>query len=77
MMSADKDSNYGYLSKKCPECLTYISLDASVCPSCHSRVGKVTKTGLAKRPTDWNSYLMLIIAVAAFCFYIWWAFLAD
>nr|CBX27409.1 unknown protein [uncultured Desulfobacterium sp.] len=57
--------------------MTYISLDASVCPSCHSRVGKVTKTGLAKRPTDWNSYLMLIIAVAAFCFYIWWAFLAD
>ncbi|MBA3034986.1 MAG: hypothetical protein FP814_00675 [Desulfobacterium sp.] len=76
-MSADKDNDYGYLSKKCPECLTYISLDEVVCPSCNIRVGKITKTGMAKRPTDWNSYFMFIIAVAAFSFYIWWVFISD
>lgn len=76
-MSADKDDNYGYLSKKCPECLTYIPLDAVVCPSCNTPVGKVARTGMARRITNWNSYIMLIIAVAAFSFYIWWAFISD
>lgn len=76
-MIADKDRNFGHLTKKCPDCLTYIPLAADVCPSCNKRVGKVTKTGMAKRLTDWNSYIVLIIAVAAFSFYIWLVFLRD
>lgn len=76
-MNTGRDDNFGYLSKKCPECLTYIPLAADICPSCKQRVGKVTRTGMAKRPVNWNSYFMLILAVAAFSFYIWWAFVKD
>jgi transposase-like protein len=76
-MSADKDGKSSNSSKKCPECLTYIPVNVYVCPSCKKRVGKVTGTGMAKKVTDWKAYIMLILAVAAFIFYIWWAFLRE
>lgn len=76
-MSAEKEDTYGYLSKKCPECLTYIPLNAEICPECKKRVGKVTMSGMAGRPTNWISYVLLIIAVAAFALYIWWAFIRE
>jgi RNA polymerase subunit RPABC4/transcription elongation factor Spt4 len=61
-------------SKKCPECMTYIPVDAKICPMCKKRVGKVKESGMAKKAVDWKSYIMLVISWGAFFFYMWWAF---
>lgn len=76
-MNDDENSKGSQLSKKCPECMTYIPVNANVCPLCKKRVGKVTETGMARKATDWKSYIMLIISVAALAGYIWWAFLKE
>ena len=63
------------ITKRCPECFTNLPVDADRCTSCNQKVGKVTDSGLAERPTDWMSYIMAIIAVGAFCYFMWWLFL--
>jgi hypothetical protein len=73
-MSNDMKKDDTYSSKKCPECLTYIPVKAEVCPSCKRRVGKITDTGMARKAFDWKAYLGFVLALAAFVFYIWWAF---
>jgi len=57
--------------------MTYIPVDANVCPVCKKRVGKNTESGMARKATDWKSYIMLIISWAALAVYIWWAFLKE
>jgi len=74
-MSTEDEINYESLSKKCPECMTYIPVDSDVCPMCKKRVGKATESGMAKKAINWMSYIMLIISWTAFGLYIWWAFL--
>lgn len=71
------DETYPSKSKKCPECLTHIPVEAVVCPSCKQRVGKRTDSGIAKKAINWKSYIMLIISWAAFIFYMWWAFFRE
>lgn len=66
-----------YSMKRCPECFYELPLNAKECLSCHSRVGPVGSDGLAKRPTDWLSYLLCAAAWAALGLYIWWAFLRS
>ena len=63
-----------YSTKKCPECYTYVPLRTDQCPSCKSRLGGVEKHGMAKRPTDWKSYIVAFIAWLTLGVYIWWAF---
>ena len=64
-----------HATKRCPECFEYVPLFAKKCPACNTRLGPVQPHGLAKRETDWLSYLVAIIAIIGFSFYIWWAFL--
>ena len=61
-------------SKKCPECLTYLAPDAKECFSCGARVKGADKTGIAKRPFNWKSYLFSLLSAAALGLYLWWAF---
>ncbi len=67
----------GYISKRCPECMEYMPLNANACPACKLAVGKVTKHGMATRKTDWKAYLKAIIAWGIFFFFIWWAFIKE
>lgn len=69
-----KPSGPGYASKKCPECYTYIPLNAEVCPSCKTRIGKIGKHGMAERVTNWKAYIICILAWLVFFIYIKWAF---
>lgn len=63
-----------HVTKKCPECYTYIPLDATTCPSCKAKVGIVDKHGMATKGTDWVSYLICILAWLTLAVYIWFAF---
>ena len=64
-------------TKKCPECMEYMPLDAGLCPSCKLPVGKINKHGMASRKTDWKAYATAIAAWGFFFFYIWWAFIRE
>ncbi len=66
--------HYCYSTKKCPECLTNLPLNAEKCTSCGKKVGEVEKTGFAKRPVNWTSYIISFLAWVALCLYILWAF---
>lgn len=57
--------------------MTYIPVDAKVCLVCKKRVGKITESGMARKAFDWKAYLGFVLALAAFVFYIWWAFLRE
>ncbi len=63
------------ISKKCPECYHYLSLEAQVCPTCGARVGKVDRFGMARLATNWKSYLVCILAWVGLGLYVRWAFL--
>ena len=75
--SMDSGNTAGYVSKKCPECMEYMSLNVDVCPSCKLPVGKINKNGMAARKTDWKAYSAAIGAWTFFFFYIWWAFIRE
>ena len=75
--SIDSGNPTGYISKKCPECMEYMSLNAGVCPSCKTPVGKINKNGMASRKTDWKAYATAIAAWIVFIVYIWWAFIRE
>jgi hypothetical protein len=65
------------LSKRCPECFVNLPLDAKVCFSCHTHVGKPDKYGKAKKKPDWISYILCIVSWAVFILYIQWAFFSK
>lgn len=65
------------LTKRCPECFVNLPLDAKVCFSCHTRVGKADKYGKAKKRPNWISYILCIVSWAVFILYIQWAFLSK
>lgn len=69
-----KDTERRYSSKKCPECYEYVSLEATVCPSCKTRLGKVQEHGMAERLTNWKAYIICIILWLALAVYLKWAF---
>ncbi|MFZ2042002.1 MAG: heme exporter protein CcmD [Desulfobacterales bacterium] len=63
--------------KKCPECLTELPLEATVCVACRRKVGEVTAYGHAKKPFDWMAYGICLLAWAILGIYVWWAFLKQ
>ena len=69
-----KTTEASHVTKKCPSCYTYISLDAEICPSCKAKVGMVDKHGMASKRVDWGSYVICIVAWIGFCIYAWFAF---
>ena len=66
-----------FVTKKCPECYTYLPLHTKKCPSCNTKIGDVDKLGFATRPFDWAGYLIAIISILGLCFFVWFAFLRD
>jgi len=63
-------------TKKCPECLTSLKIDAVRCDWCKSKVGDVdSKSGLAKKPIDWWSYNVCLVSFIVLGLYIWWVFI--
>ena len=67
----------GHLTKKCPECYTYMPLDARVCPGCNKKIGEVDPLGFAKKPFDWRGYLAAAICIAGFIVFLWWGFFRE
>jgi hypothetical protein len=63
-----------HVTKKCPQCYTYIPLNALQCPSCKTKVGKVDKHGMATKRVDWGSYVICILAWLTLAIYVWFAF---
>jgi len=63
-----------HITKKCPQCYTYIPLKAEICPSCKTRVGKVDRHGMATKRIEWTSYLICFLAWLAFGLYVFFAF---
>jgi len=57
--------------KKCYECFEHLALDAVECSACKSRVGPVDRNGIAKKPTDWVSYVVFLVAFTALAFFVW------
>jgi ribosomal protein L40E len=82
-MGGPKDSTHrsksasDHTTKKCPNCYAYLPLSARICTSCHARVGDVDKLGFAQKPIDWRAYLLAAVTMAAFAFFIWWAFFRE
>jgi ribosomal protein L40E len=65
------------LVKRCPECGVNLPLDARRCFSCHTRIGRADKHGMARKSINWVSYLVCIVSWAILIFYIKWAFLSP
>jgi len=63
------------LVKRCPECFINLPLDAKVCFSCRTRVGRVDKFGKARKAPNWISYIICIVSWAILIAYINWVFL--
>lgn len=62
-------------TKKCPECLTSLKIDAVKCDWCGRKVGEIdSKSGLAKKPIDWWAYIVCLVSFTALGLYIWLVF---
>ena len=77
MASKSKSQPIPHITKKCPECLSYIPLNAEVCDMCNHKVGEVLHYGMAKKRIDWKSYIICFLSWLAFGLYIWWAFFRE
>lgn len=66
-----------HLTKKCPQCYTYLALHARVCTACRAKVGEVDKLGFAEKPIDWLGYLLAAVTIAGFVIFMWWAFFRE
>lgn len=73
---SDKDQ-IEYTTKKCPDCYEHLSLSATECHVCKTKVGKVDKLGFAEKPADWQGYLIAFVAIVAFVAFVWWAFFLE
>jgi hypothetical protein len=64
-------------TKKCHECFVYLPSNATVCDSCKTKVGPADERGIAKKPTDWKSYLIAVLGIVAFGVFLWWILFKD
>lgn len=71
MASNNKKTPKKFTTKKCYECFTHVPLDAEVCPSCKSKLGKVNNIGLAEKPTNWMSYIVCLAVWIALAVFLW------
>lgn len=75
--AGDKNKPKTFTTKKCPNCLTYLPLEAKICTSCNIKVGEIGKNQMAKRPVNWMSYIICFFAWMAFGLYLLWLFTKD
>ena len=77
MPAEDIAGSQRYVTKKCPECFTHLSLNTNKCPSCNTKLGQVDKLGFASRPFDWSGYLIAFVSIVGLCLFVWWGFFKD
>ncbi|NNG01448.1 MAG: hypothetical protein HKM93_18820 [Desulfobacteraceae bacterium] len=77
MAKSSSDTAKRFISKKCPNCFTYMPLKAKECTACHAKLGDVDRFGMASKPTNWHGYFVAIAAWLVFMLYVWWAFLKE
>ena len=75
--SYSKEKTQVHMTKKCPYCYAYLSLQSTRCPACDKRVGEVDKLGFASKPFDLTGYLVAIGAIIALCIFMWWGFFRE
>ena len=75
--SYSRPGSSGFVSKKCPECFTYLPLNTKKCPECNTKLGEVNKLGFATRPFDWSGYLIAILSIIGVVVFVWWGFFKD
>jgi hypothetical protein len=63
-----------YQTKKCPECYSYLEVEANACDVCNTRVKKTYSGGLAKRAINWISYAHCFLAWVCLGIFVWWGF---
>ena len=80
MVKNNEDLHSGHRdkTKKCPDCLTSLNIDAVRCEWCGSKVGEAdSKSGLAKKPIDWWAYIICMASFIALGLYIWLVFIKE
>ncbi len=65
------------MTKKCPYCFTYLSLQATRCTACDKRIDEVDKLGFASKPFDWFGYAIAIVSIIVFIVFMWWGFFRE
>jgi hypothetical protein len=66
-----------HMTKKCPECYTYLPLDADKCSACGKRIGPIDKLGFAQKVTNFRSYLIAAFFAAVFAAVLWVGFFTE
>ena len=74
ILKQGKVTEESHVTKKCPSCYAYISLDAQTCPSCKAKVGMVDRHGMASKRVEWGKYVIAILSWITFGVYVWFAF---
>ncbi len=75
--NSGRQSPTTHMTKKCPECYAYMPLEARTCPACKRKIGEVDALGFAKKPFDWQGYLIAAVCIAAFVVFMWWGFFRE
>jgi hypothetical protein len=74
----EKDSpTTSHMTKKCPECYTYLTLDAVKCHACGKRVGPIDKLGFAGKLVNLRSYLVAIVFALVLVAVFWLGFFTE
>lgn len=66
-----------HMTKKCPECFTYLPLDAGRCHACGSRVGPVDKLGHARKVANVRAYIVAVFFAAVVAGVLWLGFFTE
>jgi len=74
METINKKGKISFATKKCPICSADLQIETTTCSWCNNKVGKIDKHGIAKKPFNWLSYLICLLAWAAFFIYVWLVF---
>ncbi len=61
-------------TKKCPYCHVMLKAEETKCFQCKNKVGPPDDFGIAKKPTDWWSYLIAILSCGGFAYFLFWLF---
>jgi len=69
-------TNIQYTTKRCPECLSDLPLDTTICNHCKQKVGSVNNIGFAEIRPVLFSYITLFLSLMVFGLFAWWGFIA-
>ena len=75
--SRSRQETSEHITKKCPECYTYLPLHAQVCTACQTKVRDVDRLGFAEKSIDWLGYLLAVVSIVWFSIFMWWAFFRE